>query len=123
MKHLDLGNAERSIHAKRVEEEFGLRSVVFSTHQNHIIIPPGTVNDDLNAGQSIYSVHETHNIRKKPSFAEQNLKLSMTQHQKFNSSLPSFPNSARNNYTSNRKDRNNTVGESTDFESVGLSIN
>ena len=105
------------MYVRRLDEIFGSKESD-SIQTKNVISPPETANNELNAGQSIYSVRETRVVRPKPSFLVPNLTLSMT-HSKINNSVTTFPNSARNNYTAKNKIRNSNIGESTDFESVG----
>ena len=72
------------MYAKRIEEIFGSNGSV-SIQTKNIQSPPETANNDLNGGQSIYSVRETRVTRPKPSFQVPNLTLSMT-HSKINNS-------------------------------------
>lgn len=55
------------MYAKRVEEIFGSNGSV-SIQTKNIQSPPETAHNDLNGGQSIYSVRETRVTRPKPSF-------------------------------------------------------
>ena len=49
LKHLDLGNIEQAMYAKRVEEIFGSNGSV-SIFTKNAQSPPETANNDLNAG-------------------------------------------------------------------------